>query len=139
MHGVPRRTGVIAYPRANRLYILWQGFAVHGRGRAGARTSTHKLAGRGLKIKIDQSFVRGATAKGSRNAAIVALAEALAMETAAEGIESLDQLDLIRNPSPPRLYDDDRLAGRLTGTVPPIARSDLRTSPQKQPNQHPET
>jgi len=52
------------------------------------------------KIKIDQSFVRGATVKGSRNAAIiaaiVALAEALEMETTAEGIESLDQLDLIR-------------------------------------------
>lgn len=53
------------------------------------------------KIKIDQSFVRGATEPGSRNgaiiAAIVALAEALEMETTAEGIESLDQLDLIRN------------------------------------------
>ena len=52
------------------------------------------------KIKIDQSFVRGATEPGSRNgaiiAAIVALAEALDMETTAEGIESLDQLDLIR-------------------------------------------
>ena len=52
------------------------------------------------KIKIDQSFVRGATEQGSRNgaiiAAIVALAEALDMETTAEGIESLDQLDLIR-------------------------------------------
>jgi diguanylate cyclase (GGDEF)-like protein/PAS domain S-box-containing protein len=53
------------------------------------------------KIKIDQSFVRGATEPGSRNgaiiSAIVALAEALSMETTAEGIESLDQLDLIRN------------------------------------------
>src|SRR3546814_7212484 len=52
------------------------------------------------KIKIDQSFVRGATVQGSRNgaiiAAIVALAEALEMETTAEGIESLDQLDPIR-------------------------------------------
>ncbi len=52
------------------------------------------------KIKIDQSFVRGATVQGSRNgaiiAAIVALAEALEMETTAEGIESLDQLELIR-------------------------------------------
>ncbi|ABF53898.1 EAL domain-containing protein [Sphingopyxis alaskensis] len=52
------------------------------------------------KIKIDQSFVRGATEPGSRNsaiiAAIVALAEALDMETTAEGIESLDQLDLVR-------------------------------------------
>ena len=53
------------------------------------------------KIKIDQSFVRGATEPESRNgaiiAAIVALAQALEMETTAEGIESLDQLDLIRS------------------------------------------
>lgn len=53
------------------------------------------------KIKIDQSFVRDATQAGSRNgaiiAAIVALAEALSMETTAEGIESLDQLDLIQS------------------------------------------
>ena len=52
------------------------------------------------KIKIDQSFVRGATEPGSRNdaiiAAIVALAEALDMDTTAEGIESLDQLELVR-------------------------------------------
>ena len=52
------------------------------------------------KIKIDQSFVRGVTEPGSRNgaiiSAIVALAEALDMETTAEGIESLDQLELIR-------------------------------------------
>ncbi len=51
------------------------------------------------KIKIDQSFVRDATAPGSRNgaiiAAIVALAGALDMETTAEGIETFDQLDLI--------------------------------------------
>ena len=53
------------------------------------------------KIKIDQSFVRGATEPGSRNsaiiAAIVALAEALNMETTAEGVETLDQLSLIRD------------------------------------------
>ncbi len=52
------------------------------------------------KIKIDQSFVRAATLPGSRNgaiiAAIVALAEALGMETTAEGVESQDQLTLIR-------------------------------------------
>jgi diguanylate cyclase (GGDEF)-like protein len=52
------------------------------------------------KIKIDQTFVRAATVPGSRNgaiiAAIVALAEALGMETTAEGIEYLDQLELIR-------------------------------------------
>jgi len=53
------------------------------------------------KIKIDQSFVRGVTDPGSRNgaiiAAIVALADALNMETTAEGIETLDQLDLVRD------------------------------------------
>ena len=52
------------------------------------------------KIKIDQSFVRGATIEGSRNgaiiAAIVSLAEALGMETTAEGVETLDELDLVR-------------------------------------------
>ncbi len=52
------------------------------------------------KIKIDQSFVRGATQPGSRNgaiiAAIVSLAEALNMETTAEGVETLDELDLVR-------------------------------------------
>jgi diguanylate cyclase (GGDEF)-like protein len=52
------------------------------------------------KIKIDQTFVRAATLPGSRNgaiiAAIVALAEALGMETTAEGVEYLDQLDLVR-------------------------------------------
>ncbi|WP_373491117.1 EAL domain-containing protein [Parasphingorhabdus sp.] len=51
------------------------------------------------KIKIDQNFVRGATEPGSRNgaiiAAIVALAEALGMETTAEGIETLDEFELI--------------------------------------------
>jgi diguanylate cyclase (GGDEF)-like protein/PAS domain S-box-containing protein len=51
------------------------------------------------KIKIDQSFVRGATEPGSRNgaiiAAIVALADALGMETTAEGIETLDEFELI--------------------------------------------
>jgi len=52
------------------------------------------------KIKIDQSFVRGAAAAGSRNAAIVraivVLAESLAMDTTAEGAETLEELALIR-------------------------------------------
>ncbi len=52
------------------------------------------------KIKIDQSFVRSATVEGNRHGAIissiVSLAEALGMETTAEGIETLDELDLIR-------------------------------------------
>jgi len=53
------------------------------------------------KIKIDQSFVRGATQAGSRNGAIISsivnLAEALGMETTAEGVETLDELDLVRH------------------------------------------
>lgn len=52
------------------------------------------------KIKIDQGFVRGATQPGNRNGAIiksiVSLAEALNMDTTAEGVETHDELDLIR-------------------------------------------
>jgi diguanylate cyclase (GGDEF)-like protein len=54
------------------------------------------------KIKIDQSFVRGAAASSStnRNAAIiraiVTLAETLGMDTCAEGVETHDDLQLIR-------------------------------------------
>ena len=52
------------------------------------------------KIKIDQSFVRGAAMRGSRNAAIiraiVTLAESLGMDTTAEGAETHDELALIR-------------------------------------------
>lgn len=52
------------------------------------------------KIKIDQSFVRGAADPASRNKAIissiVALANALGMDTTAEGIETVDQLDTMR-------------------------------------------
>jgi len=52
------------------------------------------------KIKIDQSFVRGATGIEPRSKAIiraiVTLAEALGMETTAEGVESFDQLEMVR-------------------------------------------
>lgn len=52
------------------------------------------------KIKIDQSFVRGAVESNSRNAAIiqsiVSLAAALNMDTTAEGVETHDELDLVR-------------------------------------------
>jgi diguanylate cyclase (GGDEF)-like protein len=52
------------------------------------------------KIKIDQSFVRGAASTTNRNAAIiraiVTLAETLAMDTCAEGVETHDDLQLIR-------------------------------------------
>ena len=51
------------------------------------------------KIKIDQGFVRGATEEGNNNtaiiSAIVSLAQALDMETVAEGVESMDVLKLI--------------------------------------------
>jgi diguanylate cyclase (GGDEF)-like protein len=53
------------------------------------------------KIKIDQSFVRGCTEKDNTNAAIitaiVSLASALKMETTAEGVEAMDELELIRD------------------------------------------
>jgi len=52
------------------------------------------------KIKIDQSFVRGAASVTSRNSAIiraiVTLAESLGMDTCAEGVETHDDLNLIR-------------------------------------------
>jgi diguanylate cyclase (GGDEF)-like protein len=52
------------------------------------------------KIKIDQSFVRGAAQAGNRNAAIVraivTLADTLGMETTAEGVEIQDEIDLVR-------------------------------------------
>ncbi|HSG35612.1 MAG TPA: EAL domain-containing protein [Sphingomonadaceae bacterium] len=51
------------------------------------------------KIKIDQSFVRGCTESGNTNpaiiSAIVALAQALGMETVAEGVEAMDELKLV--------------------------------------------
>ena len=51
------------------------------------------------KIKIDKSFVHGATMEGNNNAAImsaiVGLAEALKMETVAEGVETKDELSLV--------------------------------------------
>jgi diguanylate cyclase (GGDEF)-like protein/PAS domain S-box-containing protein len=52
------------------------------------------------KIKIDKSFIRGITEPGNRNAAIIAaivsLAEALKMDTTAEGIEAHDELNAMR-------------------------------------------
>jgi diguanylate cyclase (GGDEF)-like protein/PAS domain S-box-containing protein len=52
------------------------------------------------KIKIDQSFVRGCTENGDTNpaiiTAIVALAKALGMETVAEGVEAMDELELVK-------------------------------------------
>jgi diguanylate cyclase (GGDEF)-like protein/PAS domain S-box-containing protein len=53
------------------------------------------------KIKIDQGFIRGVTEPGSRNVAIiksvVSLAEGLNMETTAEGIEALDELQMMND------------------------------------------
>jgi predicted signal transduction protein with EAL and GGDEF domain len=53
------------------------------------------------KIKIDQSFVRGASDPGSRNAvlirAMIGLASDLDMQTTAEGVETAEELALVRN------------------------------------------
>ncbi len=52
------------------------------------------------KIKIDKGFIAGVTQPGNRNnaiiAAIVSLAIALGMETTAEGIEALDELQAMQ-------------------------------------------
>ncbi|HEY7805739.1 MAG TPA: EAL domain-containing protein [Croceibacterium sp.] len=52
------------------------------------------------KIKIDQGFIRGCTDEDNTNsaiiAAIVSLAEALNMDTTAEGVEAMDELELVR-------------------------------------------
>jgi EAL domain-containing protein (putative c-di-GMP-specific phosphodiesterase class I) len=52
------------------------------------------------KLKIDQSFVRGAANGNHKNAsilrAIIALADSLGMDTTAEGVESHDDLMLVR-------------------------------------------
>jgi diguanylate cyclase (GGDEF)-like protein/PAS domain S-box-containing protein len=52
------------------------------------------------KIKVDQSFVRGASDPASRNAALiramVGLASDLKMQTTAEGVETQDELMLVR-------------------------------------------
>ncbi|MEL7446305.1 MAG: EAL domain-containing protein [Pseudomonadota bacterium] len=51
------------------------------------------------KIKIDQTFVRGCSADGNNNkaivAAVVSLAKALGMETVAEGVEAKDELKAV--------------------------------------------
>ena len=53
------------------------------------------------KIKIDQSFVRGAADPDSRNAALiramVGMASDLNMQTTAEGVETQEELQLVRN------------------------------------------
>lgn len=53
------------------------------------------------KIKVDQSFVRGAIMAGNRNSAIiraiVTLAETLGMETTAEGVEQQDEIEFVRD------------------------------------------
>ena len=52
------------------------------------------------KIKIDQSFLKEAMQQGSRNGAIISaitnLAESLGMETTAEGVETLEELEQVR-------------------------------------------
>ena len=53
------------------------------------------------KIKVDQSFVRGASDPESRNAALiramVGLASDLNMQTTAEGVETAEELQLVRD------------------------------------------
>ncbi len=65
------------------------------------------------KIKIDKSFVRGSTDEETGNAAIVtaiaSLARALKMECTAEGVEAMDELELVRK------QDIDTVQGFIYG------------------------
>ncbi len=87
------------------------------------------------KIKIDQSFVRGAIQAGNRNAAIikaiVTLADTLCMETTAEGVEQQDEIALIRDLGcshiqgfvfgrPASAHDVRRQLGDDGGTATPV-------------------
>lgn len=67
------------------------------------------------KIKIDPGFVRGATQPGSRNGAIAAavagLARSLGMESTAQGVETADELHLVR------LYGCSHVQGGLFSGV----------------------
>ena len=76
------------------------------------------------KIKIDQVFVREATLRGDCAAiirAIVGLARQLNIRTTAEGIESHDQLDLVRK------LGCDEGQGFLLGMPMPLAKAMLLT------------
>lgn len=76
------------------------------------------------KIKIDQSFVRGCTESGDTNpaiiSAVVALAQALKMETVAEGVEAMDELDLVK----------ERGADLIQGYIysPPLKQEEILTN-----------
>jgi diguanylate cyclase (GGDEF)-like protein len=98
------------------------------------------------KIKIDQSFVRGAAKAGSTNSAIirsiVSLAEALNMETTAEGAETIDELELVRSlgcshvqgyiyGKPVGLDEANERLSRMDSHVEPIGHKHSRESRNK--------
>lgn len=102
------------------------------------------------KIKIDQSFVRGCTEDGNNNGAIVSavvsLAQALKMETVAEGVETKDELEaviehgamsiqgaLFSRPQPASVVEERFETGELVYEMlgPEKFRSDRRTEFRK--------
>jgi len=92
------------------------------------------------KIKIDRSFVQGATVEGNRNAAIikaiVSLADSLGMDTTAEGAETMDELAMIRSLGcshiqgyifgVPMLASDAR--AKVSGAIEPVAAEGFQRS-----------
>ncbi|GAA4042943.1 EAL domain-containing protein [Sphingomonas rosea] len=78
------------------------------------------------KIKIDQSFVRGAASRSNRNAAIiraiVTLAESLDMDTVAEGVETHDDLQLMRD------LGVSQIQGFIFGRPSPLEEASLLAS-----------
>ncbi len=102
------------------------------------------------KIKIDRSFVAGATENDTNNAAIitaiVSLARSLKMETVAEGVEAMDELKLLTTLGASHiqgwifskaLAQDELLARLAEGGLkfdpegPPKHRSDRRSTYRK--------
>ena len=87
------------------------------------------------KIKIDQTFVRGCAARDSNNlaivAAVVSLANALRMETVAEGVETKDELALVTKQGASHLQGI--LFSRpvaLETIIEKVAQGDLRLMPR---------
>ena len=88
------------------------------------------------KIKIDRSFLNRATKAGSNDGAMIAavtgLAQALGMETAAEGVETVEELNLVRMHGCTHVQgyiyehplDVDTASERLRTGLTPVAQGD---------------
>src|SRR5690606_20821335 len=87
------------------------------------------------KIKIDQSFVRGSTeadtSKSAIISAVVSLGRAMDMEITAEGVEAMDELELVKDRGATHIqgYIFSRAISQQE-VVDKLASGDLRYEPQ---------